>query len=821
MYDLKDIPQRALEQIEKDLHAKPESLEFLGDITRFDIDKKNDNAGWVFSTAWDFNGKTYAMVTYGSWKEGFSRQWKSWNKQDELSTAGLTKSVQNARKQIEKEQEEFSTKQKETILKEFEHFKKALDDNFYIEKKSIKNHEGFLQDINKNLIIPIYEDINKTLAGYQKIKPKFKQFPTGQKVKGNFYSFGDLKNTDYIYVCEGVATGATIYETTKIPVVVAFQANNLPDVTKKIQHALKGVKIIIAADDDSKKTNAGMYWAKRAQDHSANIAIVKPSFGKDSELTDFNDLFKLHGAEETLSQLYFDESRFVDVEFLGFFDGKYYFYSTKTKELRDYTLEKLRAGNLEEMAVPSYWAQRFTPIFDKDSGLPLNKCNWKETTSQIVQKQNDLGAFKNDKIRGIGSWNDNGYHVLNLGDKLLIDGEVVGFGKDMRLSKFYKPSNEVRIEYIEKPKRDFSSLINAFNLIDFKSDRDRIIALGFVAYAQVFTQRRWRPHIWVRADKGTGKSSLLEFVNELLPNSQMFQDSTSAGVRQTVGVDSRVCLIDEAEGDSHRTKQIIELARQSSSGDKTTVARGTPTGSNIVFNPQLCFFFASIRAADLTPADESRIFQISMQKPKTLDQVKIKKMRKNMADASFMSNDFFSYMNQNIKRLNDLIDQVHDHILSTGVFDSRYADQHAPIVGAYYLLNPSMSMEDVIVAVCKPDIDLEADKDTDQADFFDSFLNVLIREAQEEKTLFEILADYLSSGVDRKNYLKIFLKRYGIEPKEKKEAFFISKNQNMINLLAKQTKYKNYYAQMSDNKFFEKCRSASGKKRGFDFYLSN
>lgn len=805
-------------QINKDLGVTPKEIVSDGKIHRFDIDKKSDQAGWISIREWDFNGKTYAMANYGSWKEGFNRKWKSWSKQDELSTPGLTASVTNASKETEKENDQFCVIKKEEILSHFSNFSPLDSSNSYLEKKKIKTTENLLQDNSLNLIVPIYSDINKTLEGYQRILKTQKVFPTGQKVQSNFFFFGDIKNSEYVYICEGMATGATIYELTGVPVVVAFQANNLHYVTKKIQHSLKGVKIVIASDNDSKKTGAGMYWAKRAQNQSTNVAIVCPYFSKNSTLTDFNDLFCAQGDTEALNQLKFDESLFVDVEFLGFSNGQYHFYSTKTKEIRSFSLEKMKSGHLVELAVDAYWSQRFTPVYDKESGLPTNYCNWRESSLQIVKKQNDLGSFQGDKIRGVGSWIDNGHHVLNLGDKLLVNEELTGFGKNSNLSKFYKPSNIFNIDYIEKETKNFSALIKAFDLIDFKSDRDKIIALGFVAYAQVFTTRRWRPHVWVRADKGTGKSSLLEFVNEIIPNSQMFQDTTSAGLRQIVGVDSRVCLIDEAEGESHRTKQLIELARQASSGSKTTIGRGTPSGQALNFNPQMCFFFASIRAADLTPADESRILQISMQKPKKQNREKINKMRRYMADASFLGHDLFKFMNKNVKKLKALIESIHDMLLDTGEFDSRYADQHAPIIAAFSLLNPLMDVTDVIAAVCKQDVNQNEDKDTDQNDFYTSFLNILIREGQEEKTLHEIMAEvYSCKNEARVNYLLVFLNRYGLEYKKNKKLFFISKNQNMTNLMAKQTNYKNYYAQMKDNKFFQAKRSSNGVKRGFEF----
>ena len=53
-----------------------------------------------------------------------------------------------------------------------------------------------------------------------------------------------------LIICEGVATGLSLYECTGYPVAVAFDAGNLEPVAKVMRARMPNLRIVIAADDD-------------------------------------------------------------------------------------------------------------------------------------------------------------------------------------------------------------------------------------------------------------------------------------------------------------------------------------------------------------------------------------------------------------------------------------------------------------------------------------------------------------------------------------------------------------------------------------------
>ncbi|HEZ2546986.1 TPA: PriCT-2 domain-containing protein [Neisseria meningitidis] len=161
----------------------------------------------------------------------------------------------------------------------------------------------------KQLIIPLYSD-NK-LVNVQTIdEDGHKKFLNGGQKQGAYAVIGDLKQSqDGIFLAEGFATASSVYQATKKPVVVAFDAGNLKAVSEKLINVLpENVPVYFAADNDPSHTGehkaqaAAAIWGDRAK-------IILPEFtpqqihefqeiyGTKKVPTDFNDLHKLAGIE--------------------------------------------------------------------------------------------------------------------------------------------------------------------------------------------------------------------------------------------------------------------------------------------------------------------------------------------------------------------------------------------------------------------------------------------------------------------------------------------------------------------------------------------
>lgn len=171
-------------------------------------------------------------------------------------------------------------------------------DHPYLAKKGIEPHGARLLR-GDTLVIPL-RDVGGKIWSAQGIGPDgAKQFERGGRIKGCFWSIGNLQEAAQILVCEGYATACTIHEATGLPVVAAMFANNLLPVCKAIRNAYPRTSITVCADSDRHtKDNPGL---TAADDAALTIGAVCASpdfkgYPDDSSHTDFNDLARVHPA---------------------------------------------------------------------------------------------------------------------------------------------------------------------------------------------------------------------------------------------------------------------------------------------------------------------------------------------------------------------------------------------------------------------------------------------------------------------------------------------------------------------------------------------
>lgn len=138
---------------------------------------------------------------------------------------------------------------------------------------------------------------------------KSKRFLTNGQKSGLFYIIGDIneKPSLPLVFCEGFATGASLYEATGWPVVVCFDAGNIPTVA---EHFVANPRRKIFAGDndwetalDPKKINTGVVKAKQGAAIVGGLWCA-PQFSVDATgLSDFNDLHLAEGADVVRQQL--------------------------------------------------------------------------------------------------------------------------------------------------------------------------------------------------------------------------------------------------------------------------------------------------------------------------------------------------------------------------------------------------------------------------------------------------------------------------------------------------------------------------------------
>ena len=221
----------------------PEEIIGDGAIHRFSTNGKPTNKnGWYI-----LHSDGFAAGAFGDWREGFQQNWcgksdKSMTEMERLEHRELIKAMQRQR------EDEISKRQKLAASSAYERWRAAspCTQHDYLTRKGIQPQGAKIE--GDKLLIPM-RDTSGKVHSLQTIAPDgTKMFMHEGRIKGCYFSIGMPKGA--LIVCEGFATGASIYECTGHAVAVAFNAGNLEAVAIALRSKYPDLKIIIAADDD-------------------------------------------------------------------------------------------------------------------------------------------------------------------------------------------------------------------------------------------------------------------------------------------------------------------------------------------------------------------------------------------------------------------------------------------------------------------------------------------------------------------------------------------------------------------------------------------
>lgn len=254
------------------------------------------------------NGKvTIASLFHEAMKHGWQPQQvsKPINAEQRAALEAEKLAAQNEAARI---QGEGYAAAKQKAVKLWEKAHTPLPNHPYLSTKQITAHGA--KQLKDMLLLPLR--LNGELINLQLIMADgSKRFLTGGQVKESSVVLGQLKGANEVLLCEGWATGCTLYEITKLPVVVAINASNLPVIASRLADALPKAALRICADNDP--TGTGEKAAKRAITNHHLATWCMPTFTEEEIArhlqhqskapSDFNDLFQLAGADAVKAQL--------------------------------------------------------------------------------------------------------------------------------------------------------------------------------------------------------------------------------------------------------------------------------------------------------------------------------------------------------------------------------------------------------------------------------------------------------------------------------------------------------------------------------------
>ena len=246
-----------------------------GKLRRYRVegDKPGSTNGWYV-----LHAHPILAGAFGSWKTGESHNWRE--VRDKPPThherAQLRQAMQAAQVVRLVEQATVHEQARTKADRLWKQARPATNAHPYLQRKRITAIG--IRRLRDMLLIPA-RDSGGVLHTLQFIGPDgSKRFLSGGRISGCYYAMG--RPAGVLLLCEGYATGATLYQATGHAVAVAFNCGNLPAVARVLRAKFPMARIVVCADNDTHTPgNPGVTRAQEAA-RAVGGALVVPHFAE-------------------------------------------------------------------------------------------------------------------------------------------------------------------------------------------------------------------------------------------------------------------------------------------------------------------------------------------------------------------------------------------------------------------------------------------------------------------------------------------------------------------------------------------------------------
>jgi putative DNA primase/helicase len=258
----------------------PDTILMDGKLHRFPTKNGKDDAGYYV-----LYGDHIPAGGFGDWRTGEYQKFcgrihRPLTEEEKRQTEWRIFEARKARDEAMKLKHESAA---ETVELIWTGASPADQDHPYLQRKKIMVNGARITGDGR-LVVPLY-DQDGDLSSLQYIEPDGgKKYQAGGAVKGCYNIIGDITQNQIIYIAEGFATAATIYEATGCPAVASYSAGNLEPVTGLFRHRFPDAKIIIVADND--ESGIGQAHAEQAAAKHRGSIIMPP---KDGDVNDYKN----------------------------------------------------------------------------------------------------------------------------------------------------------------------------------------------------------------------------------------------------------------------------------------------------------------------------------------------------------------------------------------------------------------------------------------------------------------------------------------------------------------------------------------------------
>lgn len=764
-----------IQDVLKALNAQgfhPEHIEADGRIHRFDRDGKK-NAWYVCFQNTSDKGEVFYVCEWGDWREKENFKYISSFTQTRYDKKKIEDNLKKSKEKFEQERRILWEQTAIDAAIEWKQFRPTADSP-YLARKSVSAHG--VKFFGGRVIVPVRDRAGK-IWGYQTIhEDGNKFFREGTKKEGNFHLIGEIG--DVLYFCEGYATGASIHEATKKPVVVCFDAGNINSCMANFRDEAK----VICADNDE----TGLEYAREAaRNHLASV-VFPLRVG-----ADFNDL-----SHDEIREIILGEKPEVNKIFcLGYADDFYFYTSTSNRQVTQLATSSHTKMNLLGLMPLAYWDSLYAG---------KNGPDWDRAADALMTECRRIGIFNPDRIRGAGVWRDEGRTVINMGaGELWVDGKIVSTIESKYIYQDCQKASSVSDDHLTAD--EGVELFRKIELLNWKRPEFAKFFVGWIMIAPLAGALPWRPHCWLTAGSGSGKSWILnEILKRILgENSYFFQGATTeAGVRQRMKCDAGALLFDEFETDdrksSDRVESLLELFRQASFETDAKVVKGSVSGRSVNYYLRFSALVSSIRLNLTREQDKNRFTVCEIEKPLPKDSKEFIELSEFFYGVdAFYAQRFFS---RGVKLLNVILaNQNRIGALLSAKYGARFAQQYGPLLAGYAALTHDkiLTAEECKMLVDDTNLYEESEdvKEKDEYDCLDQILSTKVSVVDAESrrrdiSITELIHNSFFHGyISVREFATKELESIGIKPRPDKKDICIAFKHPELSKIFRDTKW--------------------------------
>jgi hypothetical protein len=395
------------------------------------------------------------------------------------------------------------------------------------------------------------------------------------------------------------------------------------------------------------------------------------------------------------------------VQPLGHSNGHYYFTDVagefRDLAMRDFTDKSI----LSLFGGDSSWPAFHYPATNK-KGEPIpGEFHVRKVTAYLMRKCHARGLYDaNAPLRGLGVWRWKDSAVVNAGSAIWHSGKWHAPGLQLGGATY------IARPRIEKPEMEqdldpekIEELRRSFNMWSYSEEGDADLLFGWMGASLLGGYPRWRAHVLIIGERGTGKTSLGEHCSSCLGDQGVsLNDYTEGGLRQTLQNEARTTWLDEAETgsdvQSSRMAAVIRLLRNLSGEKGARITRGSANQQAMNSTVTGCMLLTAIHSPPLEPQDRSRIITMNLNKP-TQGESSSQDLLHYKAMAQAMSPALRGHAVRHAKHFSEAFELYHKILLTHGC-DGRQADLYATsLAGRSILLDKEVPTIDEAHAFVK------------------------------------------------------------------------------------------------------------------------